>query len=108
PAPHGGIFVVGVGDNVLMFLLALLVGTIVSAILLGLLKRKSRYKYNGRLPAVVKIDPAGSLFIYIWNFKKNHFIIRFSLYILKCSNRVGDSYVRNRYGMILGNKKGVI
>lgn len=40
PAPHGGIFVVGVGDNVLMFLLALLVGTIVSALLLGLLKRK--------------------------------------------------------------------
>lgn len=42
PAPHGGIFVVGVGDNVLMFLLALLVGTIVSAILLGLLKRKEQ------------------------------------------------------------------
>lgn len=42
PAPHGGIFVVGVGDNVLMFLLALLVGTIVSAILLGVLKRKEQ------------------------------------------------------------------
>ncbi|SDK79631.1 PTS fructose transporter subunit IIABC [Lacicoccus qingdaonensis] len=42
PAPHGGIFVAGVGDNVLMFLLALLVGTIVSAILLGVLKRKEQ------------------------------------------------------------------
>jgi fructose-specific phosphotransferase system IIC component/fructose-specific phosphotransferase system IIA component/fructose-specific phosphotransferase system IIB component len=40
PAPHGGIFVVGVGDNALMFILALIVGSIISAVLLGLLKKK--------------------------------------------------------------------
>lgn len=40
PAPHGGIFVVGVGENVMMFLLALLIGAVISAVLLGLVKKK--------------------------------------------------------------------
>lgn len=39
-APHGGIFVVPVVGNALMYLLALIVGTIVGAILLGVLKKK--------------------------------------------------------------------
>lgn len=39
-APHGGIFVVPVVGNALMYLLALAVGTIVSAALLGAFKRK--------------------------------------------------------------------
>lgn len=39
-APHGGIFVFPVVGNPLMYLLALVVGTIVSAILLGVLKKK--------------------------------------------------------------------
>lgn len=39
-APHGGIFVFPVVGNGLMYLVALVVGTIVSAILLGLLKKK--------------------------------------------------------------------
>ncbi|API88203.1 PTS fructose transporter subunit IIC [Marinilactibacillus sp. 15R] len=38
PAPHGGIFVVGLGDNILLFLLALVIGTIISAIILGFWK----------------------------------------------------------------------
>lgn len=39
-APHGGIFVVPVVGNALMYLVALVVGTVVSAVLLGVLKKK--------------------------------------------------------------------
>ena len=39
-APHGGIFVFPVVGSPLMYLLALVVGTVVSAILLGVLKKK--------------------------------------------------------------------
>lgn len=39
-APHGGIFVFMVVGNPLMYVLALVVGTIVSTVLLGLLKKK--------------------------------------------------------------------
>ena len=39
-APHGGIFVFPVMGNALMYLVALVVGTAVSAVLLGLLKKK--------------------------------------------------------------------
>lgn len=39
-APHGGIFVVPVMENALMYLVALAVGTVISAALLGLLKKK--------------------------------------------------------------------
>ena len=39
-APHGGIFVVPVMENAVMYLVALLVGTLVSTALLGLLKKK--------------------------------------------------------------------
>ncbi|MBE5921995.1 MAG: PTS fructose transporter subunit IIC [Lachnospiraceae bacterium] len=38
-APHGGIFVFPVVDNALMYLLALVAGTILGAILLGILKK---------------------------------------------------------------------
>lgn len=39
-APHGGIFVFPVVGNALMYLLALVAGTIISAVLLGILKKK--------------------------------------------------------------------
>ena len=39
-APHGGIFVFPVVENPLMYLVALVVGTVVGAVLLGLLKKK--------------------------------------------------------------------
>lgn len=39
-APHGGIFVVPVMGNALMYLAALVIGTVVSAVLLGVLKKK--------------------------------------------------------------------
>lgn len=39
-APHGGIFVVPVMGNAVMYLVALVVGTVISAALLGLLKKK--------------------------------------------------------------------
>lgn len=39
-APHGGIFVVPVMGNALMYLVALVVGTVVSTLLLGLFKKK--------------------------------------------------------------------
>ena len=39
-APHGGIFVFPVVGNAVMYLLALIVGTVVSALLLGVLKKK--------------------------------------------------------------------
>ena len=40
-APHGGIFVVPVMGNAVMYLVTLVVGTVVSAVLLGLLKKKN-------------------------------------------------------------------
>lgn len=40
-APHGGIFVVPVVENALMYLVALVIGTVVSAVLLGMLKKKT-------------------------------------------------------------------
>ena len=39
-APHGGIFVVPVVGNALMYLLALVIGTVVGAVLLGTFKKK--------------------------------------------------------------------
>ena len=39
-APHGGIFVFPVVGNALMYLVALVVGTLISAMLLGVLKKK--------------------------------------------------------------------
>nr|MCR5657105.1 PTS fructose transporter subunit IIC [Butyrivibrio sp.] len=38
-APHGGIFVFPVVGNVAMYLVALLVGSVISAVLLGILKK---------------------------------------------------------------------
>jgi PTS system fructose-specific IIC component len=40
PAPHGGIFVFGVVQNWPMYIVALLVGSVISALLMGLLKSK--------------------------------------------------------------------
>lgn len=39
-APHGGIFVFPVVGNALLYLLALILGTVISAVLLGVLKKK--------------------------------------------------------------------
>ena len=39
-APHGGIFVVPVMGNAVQYMIALVVGTVVSAVLLGVLKKK--------------------------------------------------------------------
>ena len=39
-APHGGIFVVPVMGNALMYLVALIIGTVVATVLLGVLKKK--------------------------------------------------------------------
>ena len=39
-APHGGIFVFPVVGNAMMYLVALVVGTLISAVLLGVLKKK--------------------------------------------------------------------
>ena len=39
-APHGGIFVFPVVEHALMYLVALVIGTIIGAVLLGLLKKK--------------------------------------------------------------------
>ena len=39
-APHGGIFVFPVVGNAILYLVALVIGTVVSAALLGLLKKK--------------------------------------------------------------------
>ena len=39
-APHGGIFVFPVVGNAVMYLVALIVGTVISAVMLGLLKKK--------------------------------------------------------------------
>ncbi len=40
PAPHGGIFVLPVVGNALMYLVAIAVGSIVGACILGALKKK--------------------------------------------------------------------
>ncbi|GEK91169.1 PTS fructose transporter subunit IIABC [Alkalibacterium kapii] len=40
PAPHGGLFVVGIGENPLLFVVALLIGSIISAVIMGLWKPK--------------------------------------------------------------------
>ena len=40
PAPHGGIFVFGVVQNTGMYLVSLAVGSVVGAVLLGVLKKK--------------------------------------------------------------------
>ena len=39
-APHGGIWVIGVIENPIMYLVAIVVGSLVSALLLGVLKKK--------------------------------------------------------------------
>ena len=39
-APHGGIFVFPVVGNAIMYLVALVAGTVISAVLLGVLKKK--------------------------------------------------------------------
>lgn len=39
-APHGGIWVIGVIENPIMYLLSIVVGSLVSALLLGILKKK--------------------------------------------------------------------
>ena len=41
-APHGGIFVFPVVGSPLMYLLSLVAGTVIGAVLLGLLKKKVR------------------------------------------------------------------
>ena len=40
-APHGGIFVFPVVEHALMYVVALVVGTVVGAVLLGLLKKRA-------------------------------------------------------------------
>ena len=39
PAPHGGFWVIGVIHNPLQFALALIVGSVVGAVLLGVLRK---------------------------------------------------------------------
>lgn len=39
--PHGGIFVFFAVENVIMYLLAIIIGTIVSAFMVGFLKKKT-------------------------------------------------------------------
>ncbi|RFU68266.1 fructose-specific PTS transporter subunit EIIC [Bacillus sp. V59.32b] len=41
PAPHGGIFVIGLVNNPLLYILAILIGAVVTAIILGVWKKKS-------------------------------------------------------------------
>ena len=48
-APHGGIFVFPVVGNALMYLVALVVGTVISAVLLGVLKKKVAYEINVKI-----------------------------------------------------------
>lgn len=43
-APHGGIRVIGVVENPLLYLVAILVGTVISALLLGIFKKKIEEK----------------------------------------------------------------
>ena len=40
PAPHGGILVMALSNNFFLYLLAILVGSIVSAVILGMLRKK--------------------------------------------------------------------
>lgn len=40
PAPHGGLFVIGIGENRLMFVVALAIGSLISALMLGFWKPK--------------------------------------------------------------------
>lgn len=42
PAPHGGLFVIPLAENALLFLLALTIGTMVAAVVLGLWKKTVR------------------------------------------------------------------
>ncbi|RRD41032.1 PTS fructose transporter subunit IIC [Leptotrichia sp. OH3620_COT-345] len=44
PAPHGGILVMALSNNFIMYLLAIVIGSLASAIFLGLLKRKVKEK----------------------------------------------------------------
>lgn len=39
-APHGGIWVIGVVENPIQYLLAIVIGSLVTAIILGLIKKK--------------------------------------------------------------------
>ena len=43
-APHGGIFVFPVVGNAMMYLAALVIGTLIGAFLLGALKKKTAEK----------------------------------------------------------------
>lgn len=47
PAPHGGIWVVGIIGNPMMYIIALLVGSILGAVILSLLKRKLSKEESG-------------------------------------------------------------
>lgn len=38
PAPHGGVFVIGLGSNWMLFIVALLIGAAITAVILGLWK----------------------------------------------------------------------
>ncbi len=40
PAPHGGILVMALSNNFLLYLLAIVIGSVVSALLLGIFKKK--------------------------------------------------------------------
>lgn len=70
-APHGGIFVVPVMGNKFMYLLALVIGTAVSTVLLGILKKNRRirkekngmreFKYVITDPEGIHARPAGLL-----------------------------------------------
>ena len=40
PAPHGGILVMFLSNNFIMYFIAILIGSVVSALLLGVLKKK--------------------------------------------------------------------
>ncbi len=40
PAPHGGLFVIPIVTNPLLYLLAIAIGSVVTAVLLGTLKPK--------------------------------------------------------------------
>ncbi|WP_027108705.1 PTS fructose transporter subunit IIABC [Lacticigenium naphthae] len=44
PAPHGGIFVITLAENPLLFLLTLLIGTMISAVILGFWKKPVEIK----------------------------------------------------------------
>ena len=44
PAPHGGLFVIALVNKPLLYIFSILIGTIVSAIMLGVWKRKFNNK----------------------------------------------------------------